>query len=104
MTQLRKLFVRKGCQQMVLPLKHDVADWYIFCKTEMVNGVPVIQRTKPISDSAMSAMLTMFSEIHGWLLPFFVHQFRYGSGKILNESGECLCWRRRPFHSFSRDR
>lgn len=87
---------------MVLPLKREVADWYIFCKTEMVNGVPVIQRTKPISDSAMSAMLTTFSEIHGWLLPFFAHQFRYVSGKILNENGECPCLCRRPFHCFSR--
>jgi Protein of unknown function (DUF3435) len=58
-----------------------------FCQTEMVNGIPVIQRAKPMLDSAMGSQLRTFGEIHGWL-QYFAHQFRYGSGKILNECGK----------------
>lgn len=88
--QLRKLFVSKGCQQLLVPLDPEKADWYVFCKTELVKGVPTIQRTQPLSKSSMSSLLVTFGEIRGWPGAFHAHQFRYGSGKVINESGEQL--------------
>ncbi|KAL4984463.1 hypothetical protein BDW68DRAFT_193609 [Aspergillus falconensis] len=85
--QLRKLFVSKGCQQLLVPLDPKKADWYVFCKTELVKGVPTIQRTQPMSKSSMSSLLVTFGEIRGWPGAFHAHQFRYGSGKVINESG-----------------
>ncbi|KAJ5179439.1 hypothetical protein N7492_002649, partial [Penicillium capsulatum] len=85
--QLRKLFISKGCEQLLVPLDPKKADWYIFCKTELVKGVPTIQRTTQMSKSTMSALLVTFGEIRGWKGAFHAHQFRYGSGKVLNESG-----------------
>ncbi|OQD92082.1 hypothetical protein PENSOL_c045G01969 [Penicillium solitum] len=37
--------------------------------------------------STISALLATFGEIRGWKEAFHAHQFRYGSGKVLNESG-----------------
>ncbi|THC87622.1 hypothetical protein EYZ11_012932 [Aspergillus tanneri] len=85
--QLRKLFISKGCEQLLVPLDREKADWYIFCKTEVVKGVPTIQRTQSMSKSTMSSMLVTFGEIRGWKGAFHAHQFRYGSGKVINESG-----------------
>lgn len=85
--QLRKLFISKGCQQLLVPLNPEKADWYIFCKTDLVKGVPTIQRTQPMSGTTMSNMLVTFGEIRGWPGAFHAHQFRYGSGTVLNESG-----------------
>lgn len=64
------------------------ADWYIFCKTELVDGVPTVQWEQPMTNAMMSRLLVIFREIHGWLGMFHAHQFRYGSGKIINESSE----------------
>ncbi len=86
--RLRKLFISKGCEQLLVPLDREKADWYVFCKTELVKGVPTIQRIKQMSKSAMSSMLVTFGEIRGWKGAFHAHQFRYGSGKVINESGE----------------
>ncbi|KAL2836851.1 hypothetical protein BJX68DRAFT_250307 [Aspergillus pseudodeflectus] len=85
--QLRKLFVSKGCQQLLVPLDRKKADWYVFCKTELVKGIPTIQRTQPMSKSSMSSLLVTFGEIRGWPGAFHAHQFRYGGGKVINESG-----------------
>ncbi|KAB8227561.1 DUF3435 domain-containing protein [Aspergillus alliaceus] len=85
--QLRTLFISKSCEQLLVPLDRDKADWYVFCKTELVKGVPTIQRTKPMTKSAMSSLLVTFGEIRGWPGAFHAHQFRYGSGKVVNESG-----------------
>jgi hypothetical protein len=41
-----------------------------------------------MSKSAMSTLLVTFGEIRGWKGAFHAHQFRYGSGKVINESGE----------------
>ncbi|KAJ5804829.1 hypothetical protein N7474_010694 [Penicillium riverlandense] len=41
--KLRSLFVQGGRQQMPLPLKPEVEDRYIFCKTEVVNGRPILR-------------------------------------------------------------
>jgi hypothetical protein len=77
--QLRKLFVSKGYQQLLVPLDREKADWYVFCKTELVKGVLTIQQTKPMSKSSMSSLLVTFGEIREWPGAFHAHQFRYGS-------------------------
>jgi hypothetical protein len=41
-------------------------------------------------DSALHSQLATFSEIHGFLNHFFSHQFRYGGGTLLDESGKYL--------------
>ena len=87
-TQLRKLFISKGCEQLLVPLDRDKANWYLFCKTELVKGVPTIHWTQQMSKTAMSNTLVTFGEIRGWKGAFHAHQFRYGSGKVINESGK----------------
>ncbi|OGM39396.1 hypothetical protein ABOM_012132 [Aspergillus bombycis] len=84
--QLRKLFIRKRCEQLVIPFDPAKADWYVFCKTELVDGVPTAQWEQAMTNAMMSRLLVIFGEIHGWLGMFHAHQFRYGSGKIINES------------------
>ncbi|KAB8259318.1 hypothetical protein BDV32DRAFT_150645 [Aspergillus pseudonomiae] len=86
-TKLRNLFISKGCEQLLAPIDRDKADWYIFSKTEVIKGVPTFQWAKPMSKSAMASMLVTFVEIRGWKGAFHAHQFRYGSGKVVNESG-----------------
>ncbi|KAJ5775856.1 uncharacterized protein N7511_000867 [Penicillium nucicola] len=85
--QLRKLSISKGCEQLLVPLDPKKSDWYIFCKTELVKGVPTIRRTTQMPKSAISTLLVAFGEIRGWKGAFHAHQFRYGSGKVINESG-----------------
>jgi hypothetical protein len=85
MTRLQKLFVHKDCQQLLLPLDLEKREYYVFCKTKVVNSIPIIQHEQP--DLAMGSQLRDFREIHGWKEHFFMHQFHYGSSKILNESG-----------------
>ncbi|KAJ5346768.1 uncharacterized protein N7506_000021 [Penicillium brevicompactum] len=85
--QLRKLFISKGCEQLLVPLDPKKSEWYIFCKTELVKGVPTIKRTIQMPKSAISTLLVTFGEIRGWKGAFHAHQFRYGSGKVINESG-----------------
>ncbi|KAJ6067943.1 uncharacterized protein N7446_004980 [Penicillium canescens] len=85
--QLRKLFISKGCEQLLVPLDPKKSEWYIFCKTELIMGVPTIQRTIQMPKSTMSTLLVTFGEIRGWKGAFHAHQFRYGSGKVINESG-----------------
>lgn len=93
--KLRSLFIRKACEQLLVPINRSKADWYIFAKTELVKGVPTIQWAEPISKSAMSRLLVVFGEIRGWKGAFHAHQFRYGSGKVVNESGKSHNWAQR---------
>lgn len=86
--QLRELPISKGCEQLLVPLDPKKSHWYVFCKTELVKGVPTIQRTTQMPKSTISALLVTFGEIRGWKGAFHAHQFRYGSGKVLNESGK----------------
>lgn len=86
MEQLRKLFVENGRQQMELPLKPEIENSYIFCKTGIVDREAVLQWEQPITQGAMSGRLRNLGEIHGWLHSMFAHRFRYGGGKMLNES------------------
>ncbi|KAJ5751309.1 hypothetical protein N7533_008337 [Penicillium manginii] len=86
MGKLRSLFVEGGRQQMPLPLKPEVEEYYIFCKTEVVNGQPVLLWDQPMLSGTMSARLRNLGEIHGWLQSMFAHRMRYGGGKMLNSS------------------
>ncbi|KAL2801955.1 hypothetical protein BJX63DRAFT_438334 [Aspergillus granulosus] len=36
----------------------------------------------------MSSLLVTFGEILGWPEAFHAHQFRYGTGEMINESGQ----------------
>ncbi|CAI7636376.1 unnamed protein product [Penicillium pancosmium] len=86
MEKLRSLFVEGGRQQMPLPLKPEVEEYYIFCKTEVVSGHPVLLWDQPMLSGTMSARLKNLGEIHGWLQSMFAHRMRYGGGKMLNNS------------------
>ncbi|CEJ61914.1 hypothetical protein PMG11_10430 [Penicillium brasilianum] len=86
MEKLRSLFVEGGRQQMPLPLKPEVEEYYIFCKTEVVNGHPALLWDQPMLGGTMSARLKNLGEIDGWLQSMFAHRMRYGGGKMLNNS------------------
>ncbi|OQE28263.1 hypothetical protein PENNAL_c0968G01945, partial [Penicillium nalgiovense] len=64
----------------------EVEGYYVFCKTEVINGRAVLQWNQPMTDGAMSGRLRNLGEIHGLLQSMFAHRFRYGGGKMLNES------------------
>ncbi|KAL4783685.1 hypothetical protein BJX76DRAFT_329065 [Aspergillus varians] len=40
-----------------------------------------------MSGETLDGQLRSLSEIHGFLNPFFSHQFRYGGGELLDQSG-----------------
>ncbi|CAG8182071.1 unnamed protein product [Penicillium nalgiovense] len=86
MERLRKLFVQGGRQHMELPLKREVEGYYVFCKTDVINGRAVLQWNQPMTEGTMSGRLRNLGEIHGFLQSMFAHRFRYGGGKMLNES------------------
>lgn len=72
---------------MILPLKPEVEEHYLFCMTRVVDGDAVLQWNQPMNESTMSGRLNSLGLIHGWLHSMFAHRFRYGGGKMLNESG-----------------
>ncbi|EEH20209.2 hypothetical protein PABG_02468 [Paracoccidioides brasiliensis Pb03] len=87
MEDVRKLFPMDGCQEMTLPLKREMDNWYIFCKVDVIDGQVRILRDTPMSSSTLDSQMKSMSEIHGFLNPLFSHQFRYGPGKLIDESG-----------------
>ncbi|EDN07394.1 predicted protein [Histoplasma mississippiense (nom. inval.)] len=87
MEDVRRLFPEDGCQEMPLPLKHEMMDCYVFCKVDVVDGEARILRDTPMTAGALDSQMKSLSEIHGFLNPFYSHQFRYGGGKLLDESG-----------------
>ncbi|KAJ6136638.1 hypothetical protein N7512_001798 [Penicillium capsulatum] len=65
--QIHSIFLPpESLARLLVPLDPNKSDWYIFCKTELVNGIPTIQRTVQTSKSAMSTLLVTFGEIRGW--------------------------------------
>lgn len=91
MEDVRRLFPDDGCQEMPLPLKHEMMDCYVFCKVDVVDGEARILRDTPMTAWALDSQMKSLSEIHGFLNPFYSHQFRYGGGKLLDESGKWFC-------------
>ncbi|KMU79336.1 hypothetical protein CISG_07822 [Coccidioides immitis RMSCC 3703] len=74
------------CQELPLPLKPEVRDYYLFCKVDVVDGQVHLQQHTPMTAGALDSQLKTMSEIHGWLNLFYSHQFQYSSGKMLDES------------------
>ncbi|KKZ61495.1 hypothetical protein EMCG_03911 [[Emmonsia] crescens] len=69
MEDVRKLFPADGCQEMKLPLKQEMDNWYIFCKVDTVDGQVRILRDAPMSAGTLDSQLKSVSEIHGFLNP-----------------------------------
>jgi hypothetical protein len=88
MEQLWKLWVMRGCQEMELPLKRNMDDYYLFCKVEVADGQVQILCDQPLSDGTLYGQLKSCSIIEGFLNPLFSHQFCYGGRKSLDISGE----------------
>ncbi|KAJ5330489.1 hypothetical protein N7476_000272 [Penicillium atrosanguineum] len=88
METLRGLSIEGGRQQMPLPIRPEVGEYYIFCRTDIVDGKPEMLWDRPMPAGTMSGRLKSAGEIHGWLHSMFSHRFRYGGGKMLNESDE----------------
>ncbi|THC87454.1 hypothetical protein EYZ11_013100 [Aspergillus tanneri] len=87
MEDLRRLLVEDGRQEMPLPLKSEMDDYYVFPKVDVVGGRPHIFWETSMSGETLDGQLRSLSEIHGFLNPFFSHQFRYGGGELLDQSG-----------------
>ncbi|KAL3703732.1 hypothetical protein TMatcc_009421, partial [Talaromyces marneffei ATCC 18224] len=83
---VRSLFVMRGCQELPLPLEEAMDDYYLFCRVDMIDGEPQILRDQPMSDSHYNNAIRSISEIIGLLKWFFFHQFRYGTGGILDDT------------------
>ncbi|KAL4766861.1 hypothetical protein BDW60DRAFT_212539 [Aspergillus nidulans var. acristatus] len=87
MEDLRRLLVEDGRQEMPLPLKQGMDNYYVFPKVDAVNGQARILWETRMSGETLDGQLRSLSEIHGFLNPFFSHQFRYGGGELLDQSG-----------------
>ena len=89
MDDLRRLLVEDGRQEMPLPLKTEMDNYYIFPKIDVLNSQPRILWDTPMNGQTLDAQLRAFGEIHGFLNHFFSHQFRYRGVKLLDQSGKC---------------
>ncbi|KAE8404947.1 hypothetical protein BDV37DRAFT_100525 [Aspergillus pseudonomiae] len=87
MEDLRRLFIEDGRQEMPLPLKKEMDNYYVFPKVDVIDGEPRILWETRMNGSTLDGQLRSFSEIHGFLNHFFSHQFRYGGGELLDQSG-----------------
>lgn len=90
MEDLRKLFVEDDRQEMPLPLKPEMENYYVFPKVAVVDGQTRILWETPMDVRTLDAQLRTLSEIHGFLNHFFSRQFRYGGGELLDQSGKWL--------------
>lgn len=88
MDDLRRLLVEDGRQEMPLPLKPEMGDYHVFPKIDVLDGQPRILWNTPMNGNTLDTQLRTFSEIHGFLNHFFSHQFRYGGGELLDQSGK----------------
>ena len=87
MEDLQRLFVEDGWQEMPLPLKRDMNNYYVFLKVDLVCSQPCILWEMPMDGHTLDTQLRTFSEIHGFLNHLFSHQFWYGGGDLLDKSG-----------------
>jgi hypothetical protein len=88
MEDLRRLLIEDGRQEMPIPLKRAMDNYYVFPKVEVIDGKPCILWETPMNGSTLDAQLRSLSEIHGFLNALFSHQFRYGTGELLDQSGK----------------
>ena len=63
MEDLRRLFVEDGRQEMPLPLKREMDNYYVFPKVNLVCGQPHILWETPMNGHTLDAQLRNFSEI-----------------------------------------
>ncbi|EDN10985.1 predicted protein [Histoplasma mississippiense (nom. inval.)] len=84
MAKLRGLKIGGGRQQLLIPLKPEMANHYVFCKVAKVNGEI---RIFPQEMMDPSSSVRTIAEIAGFLHSWFNHRCRYGGGLILNKSG-----------------
>ncbi|KAB8067670.1 hypothetical protein BDV29DRAFT_163138 [Aspergillus leporis] len=87
MEDLRKLLVEDGRQEMPLPLKSEMDNYHVFPEVDVIDGEPCILWETQMNGSTLDGQLRLFNEIHGFLNAFFSHQFRYGGGALLDQSG-----------------
>nr|KMM68959.1 hypothetical protein CPAG_05282 [Coccidioides posadasii RMSCC 3488] len=80
----KALLPTAGCQELELLLKQEMDKWYLFLKVVVMGGQICILRDTPMT---LGLNLKITSEIHGWLNPFYTHQFWHGMGKLLDKSG-----------------
>jgi hypothetical protein len=62
-------------------------NYYVFPKVEAMDSKPSILWEIPMGSNIVPAQLISLSKIHGFLNHFFTHQFHYGGGKLLDDSG-----------------
>ncbi|EDN05396.1 predicted protein [Histoplasma mississippiense (nom. inval.)] len=84
MAKLRGLKIEGGRQQLLIPLKPEMANHYVFCRVAKEDGEV---RIFPEEMMDPSSSVRSMAEIAGFLHPWFNHRFRYGGGLILNKSG-----------------
>ena len=90
MEDLRRLFIGKGRQQLPLPLKPEMANYYVFCRVEAKRGKVTVNPKLPITKATLTKQLRDFGEIAGFPWAVFTHRFRYSGATIMNASGKCL--------------
>uniref|UniRef100_A0A093UP37 Uncharacterized protein n=1 Tax=Talaromyces marneffei PM1 TaxID=1077442 RepID=A0A093UP37_TALMA len=90
MEDLRRLFIGRGRQQLPLPLKPEMADYYVFCRVEAKRGKVTVNPKLPITKATLTKQIRDFGEIAGFPWAVFTHRFRYGGGTIINPSGKAL--------------
>jgi hypothetical protein len=73
---------------MPIPLKRAMDNYYIFPKVDMIDSKPCILWEIAMNGSILNAQLRSLSEIHGFLNALFSHQFHYGTGELLDQSGK----------------
>ena len=62
MEDLRRLFVEDGQQEMPLPLKRDMDNYYVFPKVDLVCGQARILWETPMDGHTLDAQLRTFNE------------------------------------------
>ncbi|EDN08221.1 predicted protein [Histoplasma mississippiense (nom. inval.)] len=83
MAKLRGLEIGGGRQQLLIPLKPEMANHYVFCRVAKEDGeVRIFPEEKMDPSSSVRTM----AEIAGFLHCWFNHRFQYGGGLILNKS------------------
>lgn len=90
MDDIRRLFLEGGRQQMPLPLKPEMGNYYVFCRVEAKRGKVTVNHKLPITKATLSKQIKTFGEITGFGWSLFTHRFRYGGGTIMNASGKLL--------------
>jgi hypothetical protein len=73
---------------MPLPLKREMADYYVFCRVDAKRGKVTVNQKQPITKSTLLSQMKLFGEIAGFLWSMFTHRFWYGGGTIMNASGQ----------------